>query len=56
MSDGPGVKIKDLAAHTADPTGSWAALRLLWDRYMYAGTSRENREHYELVCSVSRMG
>ncbi|RDB19547.1 hypothetical protein Hypma_013386 [Hypsizygus marmoreus] len=47
VEDSPGVKLKDLAANSADPMSAWAAVRLLWDRYMYRGTSRENRGHYD---------
>ncbi|KAF9464261.1 hypothetical protein BDZ94DRAFT_1216732 [Collybia nuda] len=45
--DEPGVKLKDLAANSADPTSAWTALRLLWYRYMYTGTSRSFRQQYD---------
>ncbi|KAF8075860.1 hypothetical protein FPV67DRAFT_386387 [Lyophyllum atratum] len=43
----PGIKLRDLAASSGDPTSAWTALRLLWDRAMYPGTSRRSREHYD---------
>jgi len=45
--DDPGIKLKDLVASTEDPTSPWVALRLLWDRYLYEGTSRQYRRGYD---------
>ncbi|KAF9464263.1 hypothetical protein BDZ94DRAFT_1289419 [Collybia nuda] len=47
VMDEPGVKLKDLAANSGDSTSALAALRLLWDRYMYTGTSRRSRQQYD---------
>ncbi|GLB33262.1 hypothetical protein LshimejAT787_0101460 [Lyophyllum shimeji] len=43
----PGVRLRDLAASSGDPTSAWSGLRLLWDRAMYPGTSRRSRGHYD---------
>jgi len=42
-----GVRLKDLAMHSDNPASSWAALRLLWDRYSYPGADRKYRKLYE---------
>ncbi|TFK43069.1 hypothetical protein BDQ12DRAFT_596142 [Crucibulum laeve] len=47
VTDGPGVKLKDLAVHTDDSTSSWSALRLLWDRHTYSGAARDVRRNYD---------
>ncbi|KAF9004740.1 hypothetical protein BDQ17DRAFT_1354599 [Cyathus striatus] len=47
IPDGPGVKLRDLAAHTSDATSSLSALRLLWDRNTYKGAARDYRRTYD---------
>ncbi|KAF8883434.1 hypothetical protein BD779DRAFT_1443935 [Infundibulicybe gibba] len=43
----PGVRLRDLAARSDDPTSAWSAVRLLWDRSVYLGTSRKSRKSYD---------
>ncbi|KAK0216216.1 hypothetical protein IW262DRAFT_1276633 [Armillaria fumosa] len=47
ISDAPGIRLSDLAAPSRDPTSAWPALRLLWSRFMYRGTTRRERQHYD---------
>ncbi|KAK0231351.1 hypothetical protein IW262DRAFT_1262876 [Armillaria fumosa] len=42
-----GIRLSDLAAASRDPTSAWPALRLLWSRFMYAGTARKMRQTYD---------
>ena len=42
-----GVRLRDLAAHTDDTKSALAALRLLWDRHSYVGTTYSYRKFYE---------
>ncbi|KAG6816867.1 hypothetical protein H0H87_002188 [Tephrocybe sp. NHM501043] len=37
FDDSPGVRLRDLAATSEDPTSVWTALRLLWNRAMHPG-------------------
>ncbi|KAK0216238.1 hypothetical protein IW262DRAFT_1449725 [Armillaria fumosa] len=47
INDAPGVRLSDLAAPSRDPTSAWPALQLLWSRFMYPGTTRRERQHYD---------
>ncbi|KAG5651681.1 hypothetical protein H0H81_007842 [Sphagnurus paluster] len=47
VDESPGVKLRNLAAISQDPTSALSGLRLLWDRWMYHGTSQNAREHYD---------
>ncbi|KAJ7163791.1 hypothetical protein C8R43DRAFT_1122758 [Mycena crocata] len=47
VSDSPGIRMRDLAAGSQYPTSIWAALRLLWNRIFYKGTSRRVRKNYD---------
>ncbi|KAK0237149.1 hypothetical protein EDD85DRAFT_599337 [Armillaria nabsnona] len=47
ISDAPGFRLSDLAAPSRDPTSAWPALQLLWSRFMYPGTTRRERRHYD---------
>ncbi|KAF9526688.1 hypothetical protein CPB83DRAFT_769770 [Crepidotus variabilis] len=42
-----GIRLKDFAAHTDDPTSALGALKLMWDRFQYPGTIRSNRRNYD---------
>ncbi|KAK0467718.1 uncharacterized protein EV420DRAFT_1742822 [Desarmillaria tabescens] len=42
-----GIRLSDLAAPSRDPTSAWPALQLLWSRFMYPGTMRRERQHYD---------
>lgn len=55
LRDGQGIKLKDLAASMRNTTSILPALRLLWDRWMYPGTTHKHRDHYESVTAVSNM-
>ncbi|KAF8954430.1 hypothetical protein BDZ97DRAFT_1865139 [Flammula alnicola] len=46
-SQGSGVRLKDLAAHSDDPTSSIPAFRLIWDRHSYPGADRDYRKFYD---------
>ncbi|KAK7039233.1 hypothetical protein VNI00_010138 [Paramarasmius palmivorus] len=43
----PGIRLKDLASTAEDPTSMWAGCRLMWARYMFAGTARSSRREYD---------
>uniref|UniRef100_A0A0W0EVF4 Uncharacterized protein n=1 Tax=Moniliophthora roreri TaxID=221103 RepID=A0A0W0EVF4_MONRR len=45
--DAPGIRLKDLASTTEDPTSMWAGCRLVWARYIYTGTARSSRGAYD---------
>ncbi|KAK0436703.1 hypothetical protein EV421DRAFT_1979647 [Armillaria borealis] len=47
INDAPGIRLSDLAAPSRDPTSAWPALQLLWSRFMYLGTTRGERQHYD---------
>ncbi|KAJ6567347.1 hypothetical protein DFH09DRAFT_457648 [Mycena vulgaris] len=47
ISDNPGIRMRDLAAGSQDPTSILAALRLLWNRIFYRGTARRVRKSYD---------
>ncbi|KAF8919143.1 hypothetical protein CPB85DRAFT_881024 [Mucidula mucida] len=47
MNEASGVRLRDLAATSQDPTSAFSALRLLWTRWMYPGTTRRNRKRYD---------
>ncbi|KAF9021430.1 hypothetical protein BDZ89DRAFT_1071387 [Hymenopellis radicata] len=47
MDEASGVRLRDLAATSQDPTSVYSALRLLWTRWMYPGTTRRNRKRYD---------
>ncbi|KAK0189510.1 hypothetical protein F5146DRAFT_628992 [Armillaria mellea] len=47
INDAPGIRLSDLAAPSRDPTSAWPALQLLWSRFMYPGTTRRERQHYD---------
>jgi hypothetical protein len=52
---GPGVRLKDLAAQSEDPTSAWSALRLLWDRRTQQSTIAKNLNHHEYVAFTSKL-
>ncbi|KAG6878853.1 hypothetical protein C0992_007115 [Termitomyces sp. T32_za158] len=43
----PGVRLRDLAATTDDPTSALTALRLLWNRKKHPATAQRSRQNYE---------
>ncbi|KAF4602487.1 hypothetical protein EYR40_005696 [Pleurotus pulmonarius] len=47
LDEASGIKLKDFAALSDDPTSAWSALRILWDRTMYTGTARSKRKRYD---------
>ncbi|KAK0237132.1 hypothetical protein EDD85DRAFT_770802 [Armillaria nabsnona] len=47
INDAPGIRLSDLAAPSRDPTSAWPAFQLLWSRFMYPGTTRRERQHYD---------
>ncbi|PPQ70480.1 hypothetical protein CVT24_013287 [Panaeolus cyanescens] len=47
VSQGGGIRFGDLAAHVADHGSPTSALRLLYDRFRYTGTHRQNRKSYD---------
>ncbi|KAG6901638.1 hypothetical protein C0995_009739 [Termitomyces sp. Mi166 len=49
FDDSPGVRLRDLAATTENPTSALTALRLLWNRTMHPATARRSRRDYDLI-------
>ncbi|KAJ7727962.1 hypothetical protein B0H16DRAFT_1894322 [Mycena metata] len=47
LPDNPGIRMRDFATGSQYPTSILAALRLLWNRTFYRGTSRGARKHYD---------
>ncbi|KAJ7047805.1 hypothetical protein C8F04DRAFT_1060170 [Mycena alexandri] len=47
LPDNPGIRMRDFATGSQYPTSVLAALRLLWNRTFYRGTSRGARKHYD---------
>ncbi|KAJ7727961.1 hypothetical protein B0H16DRAFT_1894321 [Mycena metata] len=47
LPDNPGIRMRDFATGSQYPTSILAALRLLWNRTFYRGTSRGARQHYD---------
>ncbi|KAK0205990.1 hypothetical protein DFS33DRAFT_1256607 [Desarmillaria ectypa] len=47
INDAPGIRLRDLAAPSRDPTSTWPALQLLWSRFTYPGTVRRMRQKYD---------
>ncbi|KAF8164850.1 hypothetical protein B0H34DRAFT_648623 [Crassisporium funariophilum] len=47
VEEGPGVRMRDLAAQSDDHSSATTALRLLWDRQTYPGADRQFRKSYD---------